>query len=127
MIIKDEEYLIYAFGNLNKLYYFAFLQHEKFIKLTLNVEKVERGYKVTSIDGEPPDLLFFKNYWDNVLIPRKDINILFGNEMYCLEDDPMMFMRELFAQFKEYERSAEKSLSDIRHDLKIIADEALKL
>ena len=81
--------------NHKQLYYFAYLFRENsFVRLILNVEEIDNDYRVISMEGETPNPLIWQKYWDEILIPKENINRLRCEcwyEMYCIENDPQPF------------------------------------
>lgn len=111
-----------------KLYYFAYLSLDNsFLRLTLNAEENDLDYHIIDSDEPIPNSHIWKNCKSRV-IPKANINKLHGEciyEMFCTENDPMLFLRPLYLVYKNFEGEAETLLMEAGTHMRCIAEEAL--
>lgn len=111
-----------------KLYYFAYLSLDNsFLRLTLNAEENDLDYHVVNSDEPIPNCHIWQNCASRV-IPKADINKLQGDfiyEMFCTENDPLLFLCHLYLVYKNFEGEAKTLLMEAESHMKSIADETL--
>lgn len=111
-----------------KLYYFAYLSLDNsFLRLTLNADENDFDYHVVDADEPIPNSHIWKSCKSRV-VQKANINRLHGEciyEIFCTENDPLLFLRPLYLVYKNIEGEAKALLMEAEFHMKSIANEAL--
>lgn len=124
---KSKRKQVHSRKNIVKLYYFAYFpQDNSFISFTLNAEEDYLNYRIISSDEPKPNSQIWKNLKLRI-VSKAHIDCMDSEsiyEMFCTENDPMLFLRTLYLFYKNLERKAEILLTEAETHIKIISDEA---